>query len=97
MIGFNRYTVEAQFDGTTWTALNTDIITDISFSYGIMDKRVTLRVYRSTSFTGKLKSPYGEPLTWLSASDCESIALPAPHRKILRRLVEHLHSGQLEV
>ncbi len=44
MIGFNRYTVEAQFDGTTWTALNTDIITDISFSYGIMASNAPIRV-----------------------------------------------------
>lgn len=64
-------------------------------THGIMDQRVTLTAYLLAGITGRARAPGHEGLAWVEPAAADGYAMPAPHRKLVRRLAAHPQAGRL--
>lgn len=64
-------------------------------THGIMNRRVTLTAYLVPHNTGRPRASGHEAVAWVDPAAADSHAMPAPHRKLLARLAEHLRPGRL--
>lgn len=63
--------------------------------YGIMDQRVELTVYLCEQPAGRATSSSHEAVAWVPLGTLDNYALPAPHRRLVKKLREHLGGGRL--
>ena len=55
-------------------------------SHGIMNRRITLTVHECHVISGRLRCRWHDEARWVRVGELPEYALPAPHRKIARRL-----------
>ena len=56
--------------------------------YDYPDKQVSLRFYKVQCFTGIPRGEEGQPLSWVSARQCQDYTLPKANKPVLQALLK---------
>lgn len=63
-------------------------------THGIMNRRIALTAYLVQGSTGRPRASGHEAVAWVDPAAPDGHAMPAPHRKLMGRLAEHLRAGR---
>lgn len=60
----------------------------LTLTHGIMNRRISLSVCKAQVVSGRLRCREHEEARWVTVEDLDAYALPAPHRRLARKLTD---------